>query len=389
MDPTVKNPSVSPSVDLEKVAAENLIPRGDRWFTDLCSADDIHSLLKLAVGDMDRLIYGIYQRRNEESMPWHDIVMPVGSQLQHCGYQAVCAGREYASEFSTDHVKTGQALDWDYTVDIDQMISGLGYPATTKTMDIVHQALAGGEAPPVHELSQLIEYDQAKAIARTVMLNIYVKASLRKWDEDGITRVKRLEMRDKKTCPICKALNGKEYEIADIINLVYPLTNDSHPSCRGTFIPLISLDTYDPKQREIPLSVEFSIGNNKATNVPMEVKPWLYSFLKKFNGPIHVDFDPTIKDSYTWAPFEVTINPDALTDEDPREIILYSVADQLWPHFQKKFEVEYVPLIKSGLARPAKSFSTNRELFIQNYTAHRMGQDEDVFSNAWWAENVK
>lgn len=265
----------------------------------------------------------------------------------------------------------------------------MGYPASKKTMDIVHASLTGGEAPPIHELNQFMAFEQAKAIARTVMMNIYVKSSLRKWQEDGITTVKRMEMRDKKTCPICKALNGKEYEVDDLVNLVFPLTNDSHPSCRGTFIPIISLDTYDPKVRAIPLAVDLVVNGNTAKNVPIEIKPLLRSFLKRLETPIAVEFDPTISESYTWSPFEVTINPEALEDEDVREIILQTIAEQIWPDFEDKFITEYLPMIQSGLARPAKSFSSNKDLFINNYISHRMGQDPDAFSNAWWKQNVK
>ncbi len=653
---------------------------------------------------MDRLVYGLYKER-EESLPWWQIVMPIESQLQNCGYKAVCGGHEYADSFTIGFNKTAQMLDWDYRTDIEEMITGLGFPATKKAMDLVHGSLEGGESPPIEALNKLMAYEQAKAIARTVMMNIYVKSALRKWDEDGITRVKRMEVRDKKTCPICKALNGKEYEITDLINLVFPLTNDSHPSCllpgtlvsagrrnrnvvggfvapysgpvveivfgdgrrisatvnhmflspegfvragsirqgdqvlarsigkrnigvypdedgepsliedvvgslseasgvppismpsspeylhgdgvfvdgnidiiradgelrsdsqaglldhlneldfasalgtlrylpglspidkmlfaqalaadggvsslrefkatllsdsihsdrigfgsgppvnsslfepsedsylgnseilrdlnrglsgkvslnsgvnimnpspgqskllrssidglntdaerigyvvnafpglvaplevvkvnryafhgrvydlqtestlywaeglissncRGTFIPLISLDTYDPKVREIPLAVDFQAGVSRATNVPIEIRPWLRNFLKNLDVPMQVDFDPTMKEAYTWDAFDVSINPSALEDEDPREIVLRVIADQVWPEFEQDFTDEYIPLIKSGLAQPAKSFQNQKELFTNNYISWKMGQDPDAFSNAWWA----
>lgn len=350
---------------------------------DLFAADDLHSLLKLGIADMDRLVYGLYRER-EGSAPWWQIVMPIEAQLQNCGYKAVCGGREYASSFSVGFQKTAQILDWDYRTDIEEMITGMGYPASRKAMDIVHEAMEGGEAPPIHELNQLMAYEQAKAIARTVMMNIYVKSALRKWEEDGITRVKRMEMRDKKTCPICKALNGKEYELGDLVNLMFPLTQDSHENCRGTFIPLISLELYDPKVREIPLAVDFEVGISKATNVPIEIKPWLRNFLKNLDVPMQVTFDPTMKESYKWDGFDVAINPDSLEDEDPREIILQSIADQIWPEFETNFTDEYIPLIKSGLAQPAKSFKTHKELFTNNYMSWKMGQDPDAFSNTWW-----
>lgn len=375
-----------PSSDSKLQNDTALIPDLDPWLSVLCSADDLHPLLKNGVVEMDAILKKAFADRQEA--PWDEISKAIHEKLDLCGYSAMLGGREYASSFVEYHTKTAQLFDWDYRSDIDEMITGMGYPATRKTLDTVYDSLAAGEGPPIHELSKTMKYEQAKNIARTVMLNIYVKASLKRWEEDGISRVKRLEMRDKKTCPICRALNGKEYDIADIIGLVFPLTNDSHPSCRGTFVPLISLATYTPQKRDIPLATDFTAGNNVARNVPIEVRPWLRSFLKSFEGPIEVDFDPTISESYTWDNFSITINPDALIDEDPREIILHAVSDQIWPFYEKEFIDEYIPLIKSGLARPSKSFVSMKELFQNNYKSYRMNQDEDPFSVSWWKDSV-
>ncbi len=365
-----------------------LIPNLDPWLHVLCQAEDLHSLLKNSIIQSDAVLREVFSKKKETDLEWEELISPFRSILDRCGYQAVVGGREYAASFLNHHTKMAQLLDWDYKTDIEQMISGMGYPTTKKAVSSLRKALEEKVGPPVHELTQIMGYEQAKAIARTVMMNIYVKSALRRWEEDGIEKVKRMEIRDKKTCPICRALNGKEYEIADIVNLTFPLTQDSHYSCRGSFSPLISLATYNPKQREIPLAVAFDSGLSRATNVPVEVSPWLRSFLRKLKIPMQIDFDPTISEAYSWDQFDVKINPSALEDEDVREIILSVIADQMWPQLEKQFEDEYMPLLNAGLARPAKSFESTKDLFINNYTAYKMGQDPDPFSNNWWNNNI-
>ncbi len=374
---------------IAKSAVTNLIPeKGDRWIAELLEAEDLHPLLKSGIMSADATIRGLFEKRKSSALSWEELADPVREHLYLCCQHAMLGGRAYADSYKTDFTKTAQIFDWDITSDIDQMITGMGFVANKKAADLVHEALMTALPPPIHELSQMMKFEQAKAIARTVMMNVYTKAALRRFHEDGIFMVKRIEMRDKKTCPLCRALNGKQYSVLDLLGRIYPLTEDSHQNCRGSFLPLISLATYSPKKREIPLAVDFKAGESTAKNVPIEIRPWLASFLRKFPEKIEVEFDPTIEDAYSWSEDKITINPGALVDQDAREIVLEAVAENKWDAKKEAFETQYIALINRGLAHPAKSFVTSRELFVNNYVQYRMGQDEDPWSIHWWKTNV-
>lgn len=377
-------------LELDKYADSTFLIPGkyDSWMNDLMAAEDIHSMLKVGILNSDHILRKLFEQRGSSNIPWEDLVEPMYANLLECGKQAMLGGRSYAISCLPDLTKSAQIFNWDITKDIDEMITGMGIPANKKAARLIHEHLMESLPPPIHELSQMMDFEQAKAIARTVMMNIYVKSALRRWDEDGIIQVRRMEMRDKKTCPICRALNGKLYDISDLLGRIYPLSEDTHPNCRGTFIPIISLATYSPKQRSIPLAVDIQAGKSTATNVPVELQPWLSRFLRQFPDTVDIEFDPRIPEAYSWKASKVKINPDALVDQDVREIILEALSDQLWPKLEEKFKKEYLPLITAGLAHPAKSFTTQEELFANNYIQYRMGQDQDPWSIEWWSRNA-
>jgi SPP1 gp7 family putative phage head morphogenesis protein len=356
--------------------------------TDLLSYDDVHELLKHAVIDMDSIVEQIWHEKHGKELPWSEVVGPLTIELERCGQNAALAGGQYATWFDPDLWKEAFDFGWDYRDDIERMSAGLGIPASKRNVNTIHQALTGGEPVPTSELEKTLGFEKAKALGRTVMLNIYNKAALRRWAKDGLLRVRRMEMRDKKTCPICRALHGQEYLIQDLLARQYPLTEDSHPSCRGTFIPILDTAVYAPEKREVPTSMDFEVNGNTAENVPLEVKPWLYTFLKDSPLPMNVKFDDSIPEAYKWDGLDVTIHPSAIRQEDTREIILHAIADQVWTSVQQKFETEYVSLIMDGRAAPAKSWTDNKELFINNYIAYRMGQDQLPHSIDWFARNV-
>ncbi len=356
--------------------------------TDLCSYDDVHELLKMAVIDMETAIDRLWKDKKEQGASWADVSIPFSSEVGRCAENAAVAGNQYATWFNPELWKEAFDFGWDFQDDIQKMTAGLGIPVNRKNLDTLHRALTGGEPVPTHELEQTLGYEKAKAVGRTVMLNIYNKAALRRWAKDGLLRVRRMEMRDRKTCPLCRALHGQEYLIQDLLERTYTLTEDSHPSCRGTFIPVLDMAVYDPEKREVPTAMDFEIDGSRAENVPLEVKPWLYSFLKGSPLPMNIVFDENLPEAYTWEGFDVTINPSAIRQEDPREIILHSIADQVWDTVNEKFSEQYIQLIMDGSAAPAKSWITKKELFINNYIAYRMGQDQYPKSIAWFAKHV-
>ena len=351
--------------------------------TDLFSYDDVHELLKSSILDMDNVVQEIHTSKEGGDVSWKEAASPYYEKMCQCGHNAMLAGQQYASWFDPDLSKSAFDFDWDYRSDIDQMAGGLGIPVSKKNVDTLHRALANGEPIPTRELEKDFDYEKAQDVGRTVMLNIYAKAALRRWDGDGIVHCRRIEMRDRKTCPICRSLHGKQYVIREVLNQLYPQSHDTHPRCRGTFLPVLdTATTYKPQRQEFPAGINFTVAGNVAENVPMEIKPWLYTFMRRSPVPLHVKFDDALDAAYEWDGFEVTISPEALKHEDPREIILRSVADQIWPEVQPEFS-EYKNLVKGGHAIPAKSWENDKELFVNNYIAYRMGQDEYPRSVAW------
>jgi len=668
--------------------------------TDLFSYDDVHELLKSSILDMDNVVQEIHTSKEGGDVSWKEAASPYYEKMCQCGHNAMLAGQQYASWFDPDLSKSAFDFDWDYRSDIDQMAGGLGIPVSKKNVDTLHRALANGEPIPTRELEKDFDYEKAQDVGRTVMLNIYAKAALRRWDGDGIVHCRRIEMRDRKTCPICRSLHGKQYVIREVLNQLYPQSHDTHPrcllpgtmvspgghgnilggfvstydgpivelvladgrrlsatinhmlltpegflrarhlrkgdhvlgrplgqwnrtgvpddddkpapieevvgsfaesgsmatmsvpvsaenfhgdgvfmsgnvdivgayselggalnpedfeflskpsfggcldslslsplgmsdklfqalrlatdggmsrlreskslllgelrpadgagvrnrspsdamllqdaihrdfvdaktfsnlkgrlvgvapnhgimvdeptlassslaqppidrisadaerigqvlsffpgevapleiveinqnsfhgpvydlcvgsslywaegivtsNCRGTFLPVLdTATTYKPQRQEFPAGINFTVAGNVAENVPMEIKPWLYTFMRRSPVPLHVKFDDALDAAYEWDGFEVTISPEALKHEDPREIILRSVADQIWPEVQPEFS-EYKNLVKGGHAIPAKSWENDKELFVNNYIAYRMGQDEYPRSVAW------
>lgn len=89
-------------------------------------------------------------------------------------------------------------------------------------------------------------------IVRTETMNIYSKSSLQEWNDAGFKKVVRREMHDHKVCAYCRSVDGKEYNIEDVLKLDYPLIQnpetgeyEGHPNCRGGFDPVVGMEDWD------------------------------------------------------------------------------------------------------------------------------------------------
>jgi len=347
----------------------------------------IHPLqLRVAVGAVDDALEKFYAEA--ETVPLEHIAHKLEEVVSHVGLQAAMAGREYATTAVSAHgmVKTAWVpTDWSWEDDAKKIISHLKLKPKKYMMDAIHNALMTGEGPPVEELARTLGYDQGRAVARTVVMNIYAKAALKKWDEDGIEHVKRIETEDNKTCPICRAINGKEYRVSDLLQMPNPQSHDTHENCRGSFLPLINISTYAPKARPLP-DLKITSKHNTAENVPVE----LYTMLKQImNGgklPFDLRFDNKIKADYKRDGKVLVVNPKALSDEDIRDIIYEEQAEQMWPEVEERVNEEYIPLLQHGFAKTSRSWDTPKEAFINNWIAFKMGQapfNTDIWGQAF------
>lgn len=226
----------------------------------------------------------------------------------------------------------------------------------------------------------------------TASHNLYVHGAIRKWQEEGIKLVKRIEiMHDEKTCPLCRVMNGKTYEIGEVALLDLPLTADTHPHCRGTFIPVMNSITKDPSLEAIVHVVNMESSNGaKIENVPIEYKPFLTAFLKKVGQiPFDINFDPSATSDYRFTNDLLTINPKTLDDEDPREIISQHKAKKLWPKYKDKFKIEYGALLKLGLVHPRQSATSWEELFEKTYSDYMLNLLDEPYEVMWCQTNLK
>ena len=199
------------------------------------------TLLKTAIDDADIFLKQFYGKLDR--IPLEHVLHEAGDMLHKLGLRVFQAGREYANSFSEMN-KLAFVPDWDYTEDINKLLALMKVRPNRFILDEVHKALSEGTAPPVEKFAQKLGYDTGKGVARTLIMEIYIKSALRQWDEDGIKYVKRLAMEDMKTCPTCKALNGRVYSVDDLLQLPNPQSASTHVSCRCTFLPVIDITTY-------------------------------------------------------------------------------------------------------------------------------------------------
>jgi SPP1 gp7 family putative phage head morphogenesis protein len=110
---------------------------------------------------------------------------------------------------------------YDVDEDLEKMLDHL--KANTNERSYVKTTLPHG--------GTRIVYGHNRTIARTATMNIYCKSSLIEYKEDGLTHVRRMEVHDDRTSPICRVLNGTIHRIDRLLSFELPQSHDSHPNC--------------------------------------------------------------------------------------------------------------------------------------------------------------
>jgi len=344
----------------------------------------------MAIEDADAAIDGLF--KDVESVPIEHVFHKTEDIMNLVGLRAYRAGVDYANSFASLE-KLAFIPDWNYTDDIKKLLGLLQTKPSSFNTNAIHDALMEGSGPPVEKMSQKYGYEQGKSVARTVIMNLYAKSALRKWDEDGIMHVKRIEMEDSVTCGLCRLLNGKEYVIKELLRIPNPLTEESHANCRGGFLPMLAVSTYAPKVRELP-NLDINVKGNTAKRVPTELYQLLQSIMLKARLPFDIEFDNKIKEDYIKKGSTLIINPKTLADEDVREVIYSEEAEDKWsdPMVQKRVVDEYMPLVRYGFAKASRSFDSPKELFVNNWIAYRLGQapiKDDLWSQSFFQDVKK
>jgi SPP1 gp7 family putative phage head morphogenesis protein len=349
-----------------------------------------HPTLKRAIDDTDKIIDKEVDRLGQSPLPSHFFTNGIKDKIRPQAFQVTRAGAEWAKFFIPPGKTAALRFDWNVNDDIDQLVHSLKEVPSPGIKDIFHETIGRGKGPPIQELEKMYGADRAKTMARTVFLNIYAKASLREADKAGYTDARRMEINDHKVCPVCKALNNKIYPISPLVGVTDPLTRDAHPNCRGLFVPAINSITYQPES-ESPLEHRRDVvtNGNTITGVPIEFVPWMRNLSQKTQVPFPVVFDVNSPKDYHMKSGTLVINPRTLIDEDPRHIVLETMAVKAWPTYKSKFESEYLLLVKCGLAQPAKTFEDTLELWIDSFVDWKLNQLDDFYEIAWFKANVK
>lgn len=338
--------------------------------------------LRSTMDEADGAVKKFY--KDLETVPAVHAKAGVSDILDKVGLRAYMSGYEYARSFLPMQ-KIGWVPEYNYTEDVRKLLASLDVRPSKLIFNEIDRALVQGTGPPIEKLSPSLGYEDAKSVARTIIMNIYAKGMLKQWHEDGIKHCKRLAMEDMKTCPVCKGLNGKEYIVSDLLQMYNPQSHDTHPNCRCTFLPIIMISTYAPKKRKLPISSTVKERGNEATNVPLELYSMIKEIFRTSQLPFKIDFDGSMEDDYGVIGNRLKINPKTLADEDLREIVYQEQAEMMWPKVETRVTEEYVPLVEMGFASSARSWDTPKELFVNNYTAYKLKQmGRDLFSQAFF-----
>lgn len=282
---------------------------------------------------------------------------------------AIDAGKKWAEQFLPISKKTSVNIKIDISKLIEKTIAEIG--------DRVTKLLLGDKGKNIKK-STLTEH--GKSIIRKNVVETYMKSALDTWKKRGVDYCKRVELDDLKTCQLCIYLNTKEYEIDYLLSLDNPLTHDTHPNCRGAFVPIINnISKIYKSYNEEPVTFNMSTKNVELQDAPIEYKPWLEQFFDRVTAPFKIIFSNDIKSDYELKSDKLIINPLALHDEDPREIITEAMAKKVPKNIVKKTIKDYKNMMELGLVIPPLYTNDDEELFKELYQQYLLNQLDDLY----------
>ena len=126
--------------------------------------------LKLAIDDADIALKSFYKKL--VNLPKSHIMPELEEVVRRVGLTAYASGSEYARSFFPME-KLGWIPDYDFNDDIKKLLAGLDVRPSKGIMDEIYKAMEEGSGPPVEKLAPKLGYETAKAVARTVNMNIY------------------------------------------------------------------------------------------------------------------------------------------------------------------------------------------------------------------------
>jgi SPP1 gp7 family putative phage head morphogenesis protein len=293
---------------------------------------------------------------------------PTAKVLRPLIREVAIAGHGWARSFLGGMTKTAFKIgSYDVEEDLDKMLDTL--KANKAERSYVKTTLPHGGPRIVH--------GHNRTVARTATMNIYCKSSLKEYKEDGLTHVRRMEVHDDRTSPICRVLNGTIHRIDKLLGYDLPQSHDSHPNCRGTFVPFFDVGGYKPIHREIATKINFL----KYENAPREFEPWLRGINKHITFS-KVIFVPKLQEKAKVEGSILFLN--ILDETDPRDLILEEEAKKVFD--PKKFR-ELEKMTDAGLIHPEKTHETPLEHFSHLFVAYKLNQLEDPVIYRWFKNN--
>ena len=163
---------------------------------------------------------------------------------------------------------------------------------------------------------------------RTESINNYAKTQLQEWYDQGIRRVTRHSINDTKTCPTCRTLSrpgANEYEIADLLVLEHPVTEDpaspgsflTHPNCRCWFRPILEDMWEELENLERELFQDMDGRKVTVTDVPLDSQETVKEVVKDWNAQDAAGADFGFVEDITQDPDWQKFRLEELIDEDP------------------------------------------------------------------------
>jgi SPP1 gp7 family putative phage head morphogenesis protein len=137
-----------------------------------------------------------------------------------------------------------------------EALKGVSDAAATTLREELSRGLAAGESPRkladrLTESVRSIERSRLATIARTEIVHAHSEATLDRYDEAGVDAVSHSEWAtagDDRVCPVCAALEGREFTTAEMRDTTFELPGISytirlappaHPNCRCAILPVI------------------------------------------------------------------------------------------------------------------------------------------------------
>lgn len=258
-----------------------------------------------------------------------------------------------------------------------------------RVKDLVEKAIiyGSGASSVVDESARRYgDYLVGKSVVRTIILNEYTRGYLKQWKQGGLQHVKRVEMHDHKTCPLCRGLNGNVYRIDDLLREEYPLTYCTHPNCRGTYSPYLGTLTSAK-----PLKPVFRVlknNGNEAVRVAPEYSPWLSILFRRVKLPYKIEC--VYKKEEPWLTKRMGewlfVNIPNVGDRDIREVVLEPWAKEMWKKDKDKFMRGYEPLVRAGIVHPQRQVTEPKDIFIDGFISYILKQLDEPFEIWWWGQ---